>query len=230
MEKDVTILMPCLNEEKTIKKCILDAKEFINKNNINGEIVVVDNGSIDKSIKIIKKQKVRLIKCSQKGYGNALRCGIINSNGKYIIMGDSDASYDFKDLSNFVKLLDDGYDLVMGNRFKGTIEKGAMPLLNRYIGNPFLSWFARKMFPCNIGDFHSGLRGFNKDKIIKLDLESEGMEFASEMVIDCVKNSYRICETPINLLNNGIDRKPHLRPLRDGLRHIKVIVQSKLKK
>lgn len=230
MKKRLTILMPCLNEEKTIEKCIIDAKKFICDKNIDGEILIVDNGSCDNSKEIVKKQNVRLINCNKKGYGNALRYGINKSKGKYIIMGDSDASYDFSNIGEFVKLLDDGYDLVMGNRFKGTIEKGAMPLLNRYIGNPFLSWFARKLFPCNIGDFHSGLRGFQKDKIIKLKLESEGMEFASEMVIKCVKHNYKICETPINLLNNGIERKPHLRPFRDGLRHIKLIIKQKNKK
>lgn len=229
MEKDITILMPCLNEGKTIKKCIRDAKSFLNNNNINGEILIVDNGSSDNSIKIIKKEKVRFVRCKEKGYGNALRYGIAKSKGKYIIMGDSDASYDFSNLDEFVKLLNDGYDLVMGNRFKGKIEKGAMPLLNRYLGNPFLSWFARMMFPCNIGDFHSGLRAFEKEKIINLNLESEGMEFASEIVIKCVQNNYKICEISINLLNNGIKRKPHLRPFRDGLRHIRLILKLKYK-
>ena len=144
-------------------------------------------------------------------------------------MGDSDASYDFSNLKPFIKFLDDGYDLVMGNRFKGKIEKGAMPLLNKYVGNPFLSWFSRMLFPCNIGDFHSGLRSFKKEKIINLNLESTGMEFASEIVIKCVKNNYKICEIPINLLNNRIKRKPHLRPFRDGVRHMKLILRHKLK-
>ncbi len=221
--------MPCLNEEKTIKKCINEAKKFLSENRINGEILIVDNGSTDKSLKLIKKSKVRLINCPDKGYGNALRYGINNSYGKYIIMGDSDASYDFYHLNDFIKYLEEDYDLVMGNRFKGKIDKGAMPFLNRYIGNPILSKFGKIMFPCNINDFHSGLRAFKKDKIIDLNLKSTGMEFASEMVIECVKNKYKTIEVPINLMNNGLNRKPHLRPFRDGLRHVKLIMKLKFK-
>jgi len=228
MEIDVTILMPCLNEEKTIKKCIRDAYKFLNENHINGEILIVDNGSTDNSINLIKQENARLVKCSNKGYGNALRYGFEKSLGKYIIMSDCDASYDLSNLLEFINLLDEEYDLVMGNRFTGIIEKGAMPFLNKYIGNPLLSKFAKLMFPCQINDFHSGLRAFRRDKILKLNLKSSGMELASEMVIKCVKNNYKLIEIPINLLNNHVNRKPHLRPFRDGIRHVKLIIKEKI--
>ena len=143
-------------------------------------------------------------------------------------MADSDASYDLRNLLDFILLLDEGYDLVMGNRFEGNIEKGAMPFLNKYLGNPFLSKFAKFMFPCSINDFHSGLRAFKRDKILALDLKSTGMELASEIVIKSVKNNYKMIEIPINLMNNHIDRKPHLRPFRDGLRHIKLILKERI--
>lgn len=144
-------------------------------------------------------------------------------------MGDSDNSYDFYNLLPFLEKLESRYDLVIGNRFKGGIEKNAMPFINKYIGNPFLSWFARLLFPCPIYDFHCGLRGFSKDKIINLNLESPGMELASEIVIKSVINSYKMIEIPTPLRNNHIQRKPHLRPFRDGFRHLKLIIKLKHK-
>lgn len=219
--------MPCLNEEKTLRKCLVEAINFLKDNNINGEILVADNGSTDNSINIIKECNVRYINVLDKGYGNALREGFKASNGKYIIMGDSDNSYDFYNLMPFLEKLDQGYDLVMGNRFKGGIEKGAMPFINRYIGNPILSSIAKLCFPCNINDFHCGLRGFPKDKILSLNLESTGMELASEIVIKSVINNYKTIEIPTVLRNNGVKRKPHLRPFRDGMRHLKLIIKLK---
>lgn len=224
---ELTILMPCLNEERTIGKCIIEAKRFLSDNNINGEILIADNGSQDNSLNIIKKEKVRYIKVKNKGYGSALKEGFINAYGKYIIMADSDFSYDLYNLSEFLNKLRDGYDLVMGNRFKGGIEKGAMPFLNRYIGNPILSTYAKICFPCNINDFHCGLRGFPKEKILDLNLESDGMELASEIVIKSVINNYKTIEIPTILRNNGIDRIPHLRPFKDGIRHVKLIYNMK---
>lgn len=226
-ELELTILLPCLNEEKTIEKCIKEAKRFLKENHINGEILVADNGSQDNSLKIIKKLNVRYINVKDKGYGNCLREGFKNSNSKYIIMADSDNTYDLYNLNEFLKHLRDGYDLVMGNRFKGGIEKGAMPFLNRYIGNPILSLFGRICFPCPIHDFHSGLRGFKKDKILALNLESPGMELASEIVIKSVINNYKMIEIPIILRNNHINRVPHLKPFKDGMRHVKLIWKLK---
>ena len=224
---ELTILLPCLNEEKTIKKCIKEAKSFLNDFSITGEILIADNGSTDNSCLIAKKEGVRLIKVKKKGYGNALREGFKKARGKYIIMADSDFSYDLYNLNQFIKYLREGYDLVMGNRFKGKIEKGAMPFLNRYLGNPLLSKYAKIKFPCQVNDFHCGLRGFPKEKILNLDLKSEGMELASEIVIKSVLKQYKMIEIPITLRNNKIKRKPHLRPIRDGLRHIKLIKEVK---
>lgn len=226
----LTILMPCLNEEKTLRKCLVEATNFLKDNNINGEVLVADNGSTDNSINIIKECNVRYINVKDKGYGNALKAGFKESKGKYIIMGDSDNSYDFYNLMPFIDKLDQGYDLVMGNRFKGGIEKGAMPFINRYIGNPILSFLAKVCFPCNINDFHCGLRGFPKDKILKLNLESPGMELASEIIIKSVINNYQTIEIPTVLRNNGVERKPHLRPFRDGMRHLKLIIKLKKNK
>lgn len=227
-ELELTILLPCLNEEKTIKKCLLEAINFLKDNNINGEVLVADNGSTDNSIKIIEECNVRYINVKEKGYGNALIFGFKESYGKYIIMGDSDNSYDFYHLLPFLEKLEQGYDLVMGNRFKGGIEKGAMPFINRYIGNPILSSIAKFYFPCEINDFHCGLRGFSREKILALNLESPGMELASEIVIKSVINNYKMIEIPTVLRNNQVSRKPHLRPFRDGMRHLNLI--RKLKK
>lgn len=228
--KELTILMPCLNEEKTIEACITQSQRFLKEQKIDGEILIADNGSTDRSLDLIKKKKVRYIHVQTKGYGSALKEGIKAARGKYIIMGDSDNTYDFYHLLPFYQHLKNGYHLVMGNRFKGGIEKGAMPLLNQYIGNPFLSWLARTLFPCEIYDFHCGLRGFHKDKIIDIDLESTGMEFASEIVIKAIINDFNIIEIPTTLSNNHIDRKPHLKPIKDSIRHIKLIFKLRYKK
>lgn len=227
---DLTILMPCLNEIESLPFCIDKAQKFLDRNeHINGEILVADNGSEDGSIEIAIEKGARVINVEKKGYGNALINGIKNARGKYIIMGDSDDTYDFLNLEKFYKKLESGYDLVMGNRFAGGIEKGAMPFMNKYIGNPFLSFLAKKMFPCGINDFHCGLRGFNKEKIIKLNVSSLGMEFASEIVVLSYLNNYKITEIPTTLSVGKRTHKPHLRPFRDGLRHIKVLLKLKRK-
>ena len=161
-EIELTILMPCLNEEATIAHCIEKAHESINKNKVSAEVLIVDNGSTDRSIAIAEMLGARVISVEEKGYGAALQAGIKNAKGKYIIMGDSDCSYDFGELTLFIEKLRGGYDLVMGNRFKGGIKKGAMPFLHRYLGNPVLSFIGRLFFRSSIGDFHCGLRGFNR--------------------------------------------------------------------
>ena len=229
-EVDLTILMPCLNEVESLPYCIDKAKSFLERNkHIKGEILIADNGSTDGSIDVAKNNGARVINVVEKGYGSALINGIKNAKGKYIIMGDSDDTYDFLNLEKFYNKLVEGYDLVMGNRFLGGIEKGAMPLMNKYIGNPFLSFLAKKMFPCGVNDFHCGLRGFNKENILKLNINSPGMEFASEIVVLSYLNNYKITEIPTTLSVGKRTHKPHLRPFRDGLRHIKVLLKLKRK-
>jgi len=216
--------MPCLNEEKTLAQCIRAAKLFIDGNHINGEVVIADNGSIDNSITICNNENAKLIKVEKKGYGSALLGGIAAANGKYIIMGDADCSYDFSDLGQFMEKLRAGYDLVMGNRFKGGIAKGAMPFLHKYLGNPVLSALGRLFFNSPVRDFHCGLRGFNKASIQKLDLQTTGMEFASEMVVKATLHDLKIAEVPTTLSPDGRDRTPHLRTWKDGWRHLRFLL------
>jgi len=220
---ELTILMPCLNEAETIAKCISKAKEFLKDNKIDGEILVSDNGSTDGSVEIAKKEGARVVYALQKGYGSALKWGCENANGKFVIMGDADDSYDFLDLMPFLEKLREGYDLVMGNRFKGGIEKDAMPWLHRYIGNPILSSIGRLFYQSSIGDFHCGLRGYNREGIQQLNLKTTGMEYASEMVVMSEINGYKISEVPTILKKDGRSRKPHLRSFRDGWRHLKFL-------
>lgn len=225
MEKlELTILMPCLNEEETLEKCIKKAKKFLKRSNINGEILIADNGSTDNSIEIAKRNKARVINVKTKGYGSALIAGTKEAYGKYVIMGDSDDSYDFLNLDPFVKKLRDGYDLVMGNRFLGGIEDGAMPFSHRYIGNPFLSFLGRLFYKSKIGDFHCGLRGYNREKLLNLNLKCQGMEYASEMVVKAELKKFKITEVPTTLKKDGRSRKPHLNTIRDGFRHLKFLI------
>ena len=217
---ELTILMPCLNEERTIGTCIKKANKFLEKSKINGEVLIADNGSDDNSISIALKNNARVIKVEEKGYGSALISGIKEAYGKYVIMGDCDDSYDFLHLDEFVLKLREGYDLVMGDRFKGGIEKGAMPPLHRYIGNPVLSFIGRLFYGSKVRDFHCGLRGFNKEKILSLNLQCLGMEFASEMVVKAELNKLKITQVPTTLKKDGRNRKPHLNSFRDGYRHL----------
>ena len=217
---ELTILMPCLNEALTLATCINKAKTFLETNNIDGEILIADNGSTDGSQNIAKELGARVVNIQEKGYGAALIGGCNNALGKYVIMGDSDDSYDFSNLMPFVEKLREGYDLVMGNRFKSGIEKGAMPPLHRYLGNPVLSFIGRVLYHSNIKDFHCGLRGYNKDSIQKLNLHTTGMEYASEMVVQATLHKLKICEVPTTLKKDGRDRPPHLRSWSDGWRHL----------
>ena len=213
---ELTILMPCLNEEQTLVTCINKAKTFLQQNNINGEILIADNGSTDNSKTLALQNGARVIEVSEKGYGSALINGCNEAKGKYVIMGDSDDSYDFLNLMPFVTKLREGYDLVMGNRFKGGIEKGAMPFLHRYIGNPILSFIGRILYHSKIKDFHCGLRGYNKESIQSLNLHTLGMEYASEMVVQATLHKLKICEVPTTLKKDGRDHLPHLRTWSDG--------------
>jgi len=221
---EVSIVMPCLNEADTLATCIRKAKRGLGENGIDGEIIVADNGSTDGSQAIALDEGARLVQVTERGYGNALMGGITAARGKYVIMGDADDSYDFISIGPFVAKLRDGYDLVMGNRFQGRIKPGAMPLLHRYLGNPVLSAIGRLFFASPCGDFHCGLRGFSKDAILKMDLQTTGMEFASEMVVKATLFKMRITEVPTTLSPDGRSRPPHLRSWRDGWRHLRFLL------
>jgi glycosyltransferase involved in cell wall biosynthesis len=221
---ELSILMPCLNEAETLETCIRKAQRSLLDNNIRGEIIIADNGSTDGSQAIATGLGARVVDVEAKGYGNALMGGIVAARGKYIIMGDADDSYDFSSLEVFIEKLSEGYDLVMGNRFKGGIKPGAMPLLHKYLGNPVLTTIGRIFFHSPCGDFHCGLRGFSKAAVTKLDLRSTGMEFASEMVVKATLRKMRITEVPTTLSPDGRSRPPHLRSWRDGWRHLRFLL------
>jgi glycosyltransferase involved in cell wall biosynthesis len=223
-ESLVSIVMPCLNEAETLATCITKARNFLSLNQIKGEILIADNGSTDGSIAIAESMGVRIVHVKQKGYGNALREGFEAAQGRYIIMGDADDSYDFSNLMPFIEALETGYDLVIGNRFRGGIMPGAMPVLHQYLGNPVLSWIARLFFKNTIGDFHCGLRGLNRDAVRSLNLQTTGMEFASEMIVKAVMQGLKIKEVPIVLYPDGRTRPPHLRTWSDGWRHLKFLL------
>jgi len=226
-QPQLTILMPCLNEAETIARCIEKAKVGIEKSGVPGEILIADNGSTDGSQAIAEKLGARVVPIQEKGYGNALRGGIAAAHGKYILMGDSDDSYDFSEADRFVRKFQEGYDLVMGCRLPiggGTILPGAMPWKNRWIGNPVLSFIGRLFFKCPAHDFHAGLRAFTKESLEKMELQTTGMEFASEMVIKATLKKFRIAEVPITLHKDGRSRPPHLKPWRDGWRHLRFML------
>lgn len=224
LKKGLSVVMPCLNEEITLKTCIEKAQGFMKRYGIDGEVIVADNGSTDRSVEIAEECGAKVAHITEKGYGSALRGGIAAASYEYIVMGDADDSYDFSALDEFMVKLDEGYDLVMGNRFKGGIKKGAMSFSHQYIGNPFLSGLGRILFKTKIGDFHCGLRGFRKEAIEKIGLCTTGMEFASEMVVKAVLFGLKIAEIPIILYPDGRDRPPHLRSIPDGLRHLEFLL------
>ncbi|MEZ4791910.1 MAG: glycosyltransferase family 2 protein [Gelidibacter sp.] len=221
---ELSIIMPCLNEAETLATCIQKAQRFLDANRVSGEIIIADNGSTDGSQYIAEQNGARLIKVSEKGYGNALRGGIEAANGTYIIMADADDSYDFGALMPFLIKLRKGYDLVMGNRFKGGIEPGAMPFLHKYLGNPVLSFLGRLFFNIKIGDFHCGLRGFSKEAYHHMDLKTTGMEFASEMIVKSKLNRLKITQVATILYPDGRTRKPHLKTWSDGWRHLRFLM------
>ncbi len=221
---ELTIVMPCLNEAETLETCIRKAQEFLRRHDIAGEIVVGDNGSTDGSQAIAERSGARVVPVATRGYGAALYGATLSAQGRYVIMGDSDDSYDFSDLMPFLEKLRAGYDLVMGNRFQGGIRPGAMPWKNRYIGNPALTGIGRLLFRCPAGDFHCGLRGYSLNAFKKMDLRTTGMEFASEMVIKATLMGLRIAEVPTTLSPDGRSRPPHLRPWRDGWRHLRFML------
>ncbi len=221
---ELSIVMPCLNEAETLAVCIRKAKSFLKENNIFGEILIADNGSTDGSQEIAQNLGARVVEVEERGYGGALKGGINAAMGKYVIMGDSDDSYDFYNLTPFIEKLRAGHDLVMGNRFKGGIEKGAMPFIHRYLGNPVLSFIGRLFFNIKVGDFHCGLRGFSKNAFRKMELNTSGMEFASEMVVKASLKKMNIAEVPTILSPDGRTRDPHLNTWRDGWRHLRFLI------
>ncbi len=222
MQPELSILMPCLNEARTLAPCIEKAQRFLKEHGVSGEVIVADNGSTDGSIGVAEKLNARVVRVNTAGYGAALAGGIEAAAGKYVIMGDSDESYDFSALFPFVEKLREGYDLVMGNRFRGGIAAGAMPPMHRYFGNPFLTALGRLFFASKTcGDFYCGLRGFRKEAVTRLRLQSRGMEFALEMVVKAEMNSLRIAEVPTTLSRDGRDRASHLRSFRDGWRSLR---------
>jgi glycosyltransferase involved in cell wall biosynthesis len=216
--------MPCLNESRSIAESISKAKKSIKELGIAGEILIADNGSTDGSIEIAQSLGVRVLNVKKRGYGSALINGIKSSHGKYIIMGDADGTYEWDKIKEIYLKLNDGFDLVMGNRFHDKISKDSMPFLSRFIGNPILSFLGRVFFKIKIKDFHCGLRGFNKNRVLELKLNSLGMEFASEIVIKSALSNFQITEVPTILLNGPENRKPHLRPFRDGWRHLRLLL------
>jgi glycosyltransferase involved in cell wall biosynthesis len=220
-EVELSIVMPCLNESRTLATCIDKAMSFLERNGIEGEVIVADNGSTDGSQELAIQHGARVLNIPRRGYGSALQGGIAAARGRYIIMGDSDDSYDFSSLSQFVEKLRDGYDLVMGNRFEGGVQPGAMPPLHRYFGNPFLTGIGRLFFKSQVRDFYCGLRGFSRAAAQRMDLRTTGMEFALEMVVKARFLGMRVTEVPITLWPDGRDRPPHLRSWRDGWRSLR---------
>ena len=216
--------MPCLNEAETLAVCVQKARGFLDAHNVAGEVLIADNGSTDGSQAIAQENGARVVPVAEKGYGAALAGGIAAARGRFVIMGDADDSYDFTNLLPFVQHLRDGYDLVMGNRFRGGVAPGAMPPLHRYLGNPVLTAIGRLFFPSPVRDLHCGLRGFSKDAANRMDLRTTGMEFASEMVVKATLHGMRIAEVPTTLVPDGRSRPPHLRSWRDGWRHLRFLL------
>ena len=221
---ELTIVMPCLNEAETLESCIHKARAFLEQHKVSGEVLIGDNGSTDGSQEIARRCGARVVDAPVRGYGAAVTHASLNARGKYIVMGDADDSYDFTALMPFLEKLREGYELVMGNRFKGGIQPGAMPWKNRYIGNPVLSGIGKALFGCPVSDFHCGLRAYTAEAFRRMDLRTTGMEFASEMVIKATLLRMKIAEAPTSLSRDGRSRPPHLRPWRDGWRHLRFML------
>jgi glycosyltransferase involved in cell wall biosynthesis len=223
-ELELTILMPCLNEAETIGVCITKAQAFLARKEVAGEVLVADNGSTDGSREIARSHGATIVSVAARGYCAALLGGIEAARGRYIVMGDADDSYDFSRLDEYLNQLRDGAELVMGNRFQGGIDPGAMPFIHRYLGNPALSFLGRLFFKIPVGDFHCGLRAFRTESIRSLRLQTTGMEFASEMIVRSALRGMKIVEVPTHLKPDDRSRAPHLRTWRDGWRHLKFLL------
>jgi glycosyltransferase involved in cell wall biosynthesis len=225
---ELSVVMPCLNEARTVGRCVDKARQSFLDLGAPGEVIVADNGSSDGSPEIASAQGARVVKVPKKGYGSALAGGIGAARGRFVIVGDADDSYDFSRLGSFVEGLRSGADLIVGNRFRGGIRAGAMPWLHRFIGNPLLTGFLNLLFRTPIGDAHCGLRAFRKDAYERLALTCPGMEFASEMVVKAALLGLRIEEVPVVLHPDGRDRGPHLRAFRDGCRHVGLLLRLRI--
>jgi glycosyltransferase involved in cell wall biosynthesis len=221
---ELSIVMPCLNEARTVGTCITKAFAWLKRHDVHGEVIVADNGSTDGSRAIAASLGARVVPVASRGYGYALRAGIEAARGKFVIMGDSDDSYDFSALEGFVEKLRAGYDLVLGNRFEGGIAPGAMPALHKFFGNPLLTRIGRTLYGSPSRDFNCGLRGFRRDAILSLNLDAAGMEFAVEMIVKATIHNLRITEVPTRLSVDGRDRPPHLRSWRDGWRTLRLFL------
>jgi glycosyltransferase involved in cell wall biosynthesis len=221
---ELSVILPCLNEAETLSKCVRTAQRALETMNVSGEVVVADNGSTDGSPEIAREAGACVVHIKERGYGAALRGGISHARGRYVIMGDCDGSYDLLRLDPFMEKLRAGYDLVMGNRFSGGIQPGAMPVLHKYLGNPILSRLGQFLYDSPCGDFHCGLRGISSQAFTRLHLHSVGMEFASEMVVQAALHGLRVTEVPIMLWPHGRSRPSHLRAWSDGLRHLRLLL------
>jgi hypothetical protein len=222
---ELSILMPCLNEAETLEACIRKAQGFLKAYDVSGEVVVADNGSSDGSPAIAQRAGARVVRVQEKGYGAACAGGIAAARGRFVVVGDADDSYDFADLGSFVEKLREGYDLVMGNRFKGGIDSEAMPFSHRYVGNPALSAIGRLFFGAPVGDFQCGLRGYRKSSVVQLDLRSTGMEYGIEVIVKAALQGMRITEVPTSLSPDGRSRPPHLHTWRDGWRFLSLLLR-----
>ncbi|KHK49640.1 glycosyl transferase family 2, partial [Burkholderia sp. A9] len=220
----VSAVMPCLDEEMTLAMCIVKAQRSFAKLGVTGQVVIADNGSTDRSVEIARELGAKVVHQPVRGYGSALMAGIAAADGDIIIMGDADDSYDWSNIRGFVAKIDEGYEFVIGNRFKGGIMPHAMPPLHRYLGNPVLSTIARLTCSVPVGDFHCGMRAFTREAFARMDLQTPGMEFASEMVMNAARNGLRIVEIPTVLHPDKRNRPPHLRSFRDGWRHLRFIL------
>jgi glycosyltransferase involved in cell wall biosynthesis len=220
---DVSIVMPCLNEEEAIKDCIVEARTALAVLGFSGEILVVDNGSTDRSVEVARSAGARVIHEPNRGYGNACRRGLREAKGRFVVMGDSDGTYDFSALAQFVLPLLNGAEMVMGNRLNSTMEAGAMPWLHRYVGNPFLTKTMNVLFASDIGDSHCGLRSIKKESLQELTLTSPGMEFASEFLIEAIQHGVKVDQVPIRY-RRRYGGQPKLRTFRDGLRHLRLLL------
>jgi glycosyltransferase involved in cell wall biosynthesis len=221
---ELSIVLPCLNEEKTLPDCVSKAQNFLQQQDVRGEIIVADNGSSDRSVEIARSLGAQVVQVNEKGYGNALRGGFAAAQGEYILMADADDSYDLADIMPFLEKLRQGYELVMGNRFKGGILPGAMPKLHQYFGNPILSLIGKIFFHTPINDFQCGMRAFSRVAVMQMDLRTTGMELASEIVVKASILGMKVCEVPIKLYPDGRDREPHLRSFRDGWRNLRFLL------
>lgn len=222
--KELTVLMPCLNEAETLEACILRARRLLDEQGIDGEVLISDNGSTDGSQEIARRSGARVVDCPVRGYGAALQNGIEQAEGQFVLMGDSDDSYHFDEAWPMIEMLRQGYDVCMGTRLKGRIMPDAMPVLNRYLGNPVLTGIGKLLFRTDLSDFHCGMRAFRREKVLGLNLVTTGMEWASEMVIKARLAGLKMTEVPITLHKDGRSRPPHLRRWRDGWRHLRFML------